>query len=295
MPEPLISNVSDTARWMAAYRAAESARPDALFDDPFAERLAGDRGRAIAAAAPRLTRSGGWVVTRTKLIDDLIAESVNAGCDRILNLASGFDARPYRLDVPPAMEWIEADLPEIINEKQRVLAGETARCRLSRVAVDLANASNRHAFLADATSGARNALVITEGLLLYLDEQQVRALAHDLHRDAIGGWVTDVIAPALIRKMMRQMPSLDKAPMKFEPSDGVAFFERQGWTVTDIRSILKEAGRRKRLPTVLRPIAYLPDPNPRKLAHARWSGVVRFEHGHVLPLRCGARATAVDR
>ena len=34
MPEPLISNVSDTARWMAAYRAAESARRDALFNDP---------------------------------------------------------------------------------------------------------------------------------------------------------------------------------------------------------------------------------------------------------------------
>lgn len=54
MPEPLISNVPDTARWMAVYRAAESARPDALFDDSYAERFAGDRGRAIAAVAPRL-------------------------------------------------------------------------------------------------------------------------------------------------------------------------------------------------------------------------------------------------
>lgn len=277
MPEPLISNVSDTARWMAAYRAAESARPDALFDDPLADRLAGDRGRAIAAAAPRLTRNGWWWITRTKLIDDLIAESVKHGCDRVLNLAAGFDTRPYRLDVPPAMEWIEADLPEIINEKQRLLAGETARCLLSRVAVDLADTPSRHAFLADATSGARNALVITEGLLLYLDERQVWALSHDLHRTEIGGWVTDVIAPAIVRKMMRQMPSLDKAPMKFEPSEGVAFFERHGWTISAIRSILKEAGRWKRLPTVLRPIARLPDPNPRKLAHAPWSGVVRFE------------------
>lgn len=279
MPEPLISNVSDTAQWMAAYRAAESARPDGLFDDPLADRLAGDRGRAIAAAAPRLTRNGWWWITRTKLIDDLIAESVKNGCERVLNLATGFDTRPYRLDVPPAIEWIEADLPEIINEKQRLLAGETARCRLSRIAVDLADTPSRHAFLADATSGARNALVITEGLLLYLDERQVWALAHDLHRPAIGGWVTDVIAPAIVRKkMMRQMPSLDKAPMKFEPSEGVAFFERHGWTVSAIRSILKEAGRWKRLPTVLRPIAHLPDPNPRKLAHAPWSGVVRFEH-----------------
>jgi methyltransferase (TIGR00027 family) len=278
MPEPLISNVSDTARWMAAYRAAESARHDALFNDPFAERLAGDRGRAIAAAAPRLARNGWWWVTRTKLIDDLVAESVHNGCARVLNLATGFDTRPYRLDLPTAIEWIEADLPEIINEKQRLLTGETARCRLSRVAVDLADAPSRKAFLADATNDARNALVITEGLLLYLSEQPVRALADDLRRTEIGRWITDVIAPALVRRTMRQMPNLDKAPMTFEPTDGVAFFERHGWSVGAIHSILKQARRWKRLPTVLRPLSYLPDPNPRNLAHAPWSGVVRFEH-----------------
>lgn len=262
---------------MAAYRAIESTRPDALFDDSHAGRLAGDRGRAIAAAGPRLSRSGWWWITRTKLIDDFVGSSVQNGCDRILNLASGFDTRPYRLDVPPAIEWIEADLPEIVDEKQRFLAKEMARCRLSRVAVDLADTASRRAFLADALSGASNGLVITEGLLLYLDEPQVRALAHDLHRNEIGVWVTDLIAPAIVRRMMRQMPSLDNAPMKFEPSEGVGFFERQGWTVSAIRSILKEAKRWKRLPTVLRPVAYMPDPNPRKLGRAPWSGVVRLE------------------
>lgn len=39
-----VTGVSDTARWVAVYRAWESARPDALFHDPFAQRLAGDRG-----------------------------------------------------------------------------------------------------------------------------------------------------------------------------------------------------------------------------------------------------------
>jgi O-methyltransferase involved in polyketide biosynthesis len=42
MSQPLVSNVSDTARWVAVYRAWESARPDALFRDAFAERFAGD-------------------------------------------------------------------------------------------------------------------------------------------------------------------------------------------------------------------------------------------------------------
>jgi methyltransferase (TIGR00027 family) len=274
---PLISNVSDKARWMAAFRAAESARPDALFDDPFADTLAGDRGRAIAAATPRLIRSGWWWVVRTKLIDDLIAEALKSGCDRVLNLATGFDTRPYRLDLPSGLEWIETDLPEIVNEKQRLLKDETARCQLYRLAVDLADARSRAAFLEDATSGARNAVVITEGLLLYLSEKQVGALADDLRRKEIGGWITDLIAPVIVRGMMRRMPSLEKAPKTFEPTDGVAFFERRGWSVGDIRTIHRYAGRWQRLPTVLRPVAYIPDCNPRKLAHLPWSAVVRFD------------------
>lgn len=40
-----IENISDTARWVAVYRAMETARPDAIFRDPFADRLAGQRGR----------------------------------------------------------------------------------------------------------------------------------------------------------------------------------------------------------------------------------------------------------
>lgn len=79
----------------------------------------------------------------------------------MLNLATGFDTRPYRLDIPAATEWTEADLPEIIREKERLLAGETARCRLSRVAVDLADAPSRHAVLngADGLSEVATSLV----------------------------------------------------------------------------------------------------------------------------------------
>jgi O-methyltransferase involved in polyketide biosynthesis len=71
MNDPLVSNVSDTARWVAAYRAWESARPDALFRDPFAERLAGQRGQAIAQLMPRQARSGWPLIVRTYLIDRL--------------------------------------------------------------------------------------------------------------------------------------------------------------------------------------------------------------------------------
>ena len=131
--------------------------------------------------------------------------------------------------------------------------------------------------MADATSGARNAVVITEGLLLYLSRQQVGDLADDLRRNEIGGWITDLLAPVIVRGMMRRMPSLDKAPMTFEPADGVAFFEKREWSVGTIRTIHRYAGLWKRLPTVLRPAAHIPDCNPRKLAYLPWSAVVRFD------------------
>jgi len=48
-----IDHISDTARWVAVYRAMETARPDAIFRDPFADRLAGERGHQIVKEMPR--------------------------------------------------------------------------------------------------------------------------------------------------------------------------------------------------------------------------------------------------
>src|SRR5579862_7049636 len=104
-----VSNVSDTARWVAVYRARESARPDALFNDPFAKSLAGERGQAIAALMPAQARSGWPMVARTKLIDDLVLAAVAEDCDCVVNLAAGLDTRPYRLALPNSLRWIEAD------------------------------------------------------------------------------------------------------------------------------------------------------------------------------------------
>jgi methyltransferase (TIGR00027 family) len=278
MPEPLISNVSDTARWVAVYRAWESARPDALFRDPLAERLAGERGRAIAATAPRQARSGWPMITRTKLFDDLIAASLAEGCDRVLNLAAGFDTRPYRLDLPPQLQWFEADLPAMIEEKERLLAGEKPRCRVSRERVDLSDAAAREAFLSKATAGAKQALVISEGLLAYFDDEQVRALGRHLARPPIRWWLLDVAAPAILKMMVKGMGDrLRNAPMKFAPPDGVAFFEALGWKARDIRSIFRSAVQFRRVPSFLRVFALFPEPDPRKPGNARWSAVVRLE------------------
>ena len=127
--EPLIRNVSDTARWVAFYRAEESNRPDAIFSDPFARRLAGQRGEQIARSGLFTGKTSWPFVARTYLFDRVIQEQVQQGADMVVNLAAGLDARPYRMALPSALRWIEVDLPEILTHKEEILRNENRSAR----------------------------------------------------------------------------------------------------------------------------------------------------------------------
>src|SRR5262245_42221032 len=163
MTAPIIANISDTARWVAAYRARESARRDALFHDPYAARLAGEHGERIADAMNRPQGMGnGWpIVMRTLMMDKFVALSMKDGCDAVLNLAAGLDTRPYRLPLPASLPWIEVDLPEILNYKEGILDGERPVCALERRRVDLSDAAARRELLQEIGSRFRRVLVIT--------------------------------------------------------------------------------------------------------------------------------------
>src|SRR5436190_1700661 len=101
MADDTLQHVSDTALWVAYYRAEESERTDALFHDPYAKRLAGERGRRIAENMGPSARYTRWtLVIRTVLIDRFIAAAVHDGVDTVVNLGAGLDSRPYRLGLP---------------------------------------------------------------------------------------------------------------------------------------------------------------------------------------------------
>jgi len=273
-PGSSITHVSDTARWTALHRATESARPDALFRDPLAERLAGDHGRAIVAAVPRSTRNGWWLVARTKIIDDAIAEAIADGCDRVLNLAAGLDTRPYRLDLPFDLTWVEADLPALLEEKTRLLADQTPRCRLTRTAVDLADPRARGAFFDDALDGATKALVLTEGLLMYLEDCDVVALSAAIRRPEVAWWMLDFAGPGLKAMMNKKMAGmLENAPFRFAPDNGLSWFEDLGWRTVHAESLLAAARRFRRLPPLMRLAARLPQPDLRHPGDRPWSAV----------------------
>ncbi len=274
--EPLIRNISDTARWAAVYRARESERKDALFRDPFARRLAGERGEQIADTLPKGNRNTWSWVMRTWLFDQLIAEQISQGVDLVVNLAAGLDARPYRLALPPSLTWIEVDLPELLDFKEAALEGEKSSCALERIRLDLSDREARRELFEELGRRAQKALILTEGLLLYLTRQEVGSLAEDLARPpAFQRWILDVVSPGLLRMIQRNWgKNLGDAgaPPKFAPLEGPPFFSGYGWDPTQVRSVFQAAARAKRLPFPLRLMARLPE-SPGPQGSRPWGGI----------------------
>lgn len=299
MSAPLVRNVSDTAHWVAYYRATESERRDALFHDPFARRLAGERGAQIAR-----TMSGGreasWpMAVRTRALDEMLLDLIeHHGADAVLSLAAGLDARPWRLELPAALRWIEADLPGVLEYKHEILAAETPRCVLETVRLDLTDAAARRALFARVGGSAQRVIVLTEGLLVYLAPEDVAALAIDLAAvPAFRWWMMDILSPRLLAMLQKRVGSaLREAPFRFAPREGVAFFRRFGWTETEFRSMWGEAERLHRLPPYLWPwklMAMFASPE-RRAALRRMSGFVRLERGGAVPPTQPGSSTSPD-
>ena len=275
-PEPMIRHISDTARWAAVYRARETERPSALFRDPFARRLAGERGEQIAASL-RFHDKNEWSwVTRTYLFDSFITRQILEGVDIVVNLAAGLDSRPYRMPLPGSLTWVEIDLPEIIDYKEETLRAEKPVCRLERVRLDLADVGKRRALFDELGRRAKKALIVTEGLLAYLAAEEVATLAEDLSRPrAFESWVLDLVSPGLLRMLQQATHSQFSqgvAPLKFGPGEGPQFFVRYGWSPADVRSVLKTAAGLKRVSFFMRLLALLPE-NPTRSGSRPWGGV----------------------
>jgi methyltransferase (TIGR00027 family) len=274
-----IRDISDTARWVAIYRAQETERPDAHFRDPFARRLAGERGRQIADSMPFAAKASWSFVARTWLVDRFVAEGIARGADLVINLAAGLDARPYRMSLPPSLRWVEIDLPGILDAKEEALRGEKPVCALERVRLDLSDAGARREAFAKLGQGAKRALILTEGLLIYLPAEGVEALARDLAAPpAFREWIIDLSSPGLLKMLSKNMgASLDKAgaPLRFAPEEGPEFFAARGWKPREVETILHTAARLNRLPFFLRLISHIS--STRFQASRPWSAVLRLE------------------
>jgi len=132
----LASSVGATATMVAAARAAASRRPDPVIDDPFAEPLVRAVGLDLftkvasgeldfddvddGAGFPRMVDT---FAARARFYDDYFAAACSAGVRQVVIVASGLDARPYRLSWPVGTALYEIDQPEVIEFKTATLSG----------------------------------------------------------------------------------------------------------------------------------------------------------------------------
>jgi methyltransferase (TIGR00027 family) len=131
----LASSVGATATMVAAARAAASRRPDPVIDDPFAEPLvravgldlftkvaSGELDFADVDDGVGFPRMVDTFAARARFYDDYFAEAGSAGLRQVVIVASGLDARPYRLSWPAGTTLYEIDQPEVIEFKTATLS-----------------------------------------------------------------------------------------------------------------------------------------------------------------------------
>lgn len=156
----LASSVGVTATMVAAARAVATRAERPLINDPFAEplvravgvdlltRLAtgevnpdelNDAHDGSTGSAGAMSRMADNMAVRTKFFDEFFLDAAGAGVKQAVILASGLDARAYRLTWPAGTVVYEVDQPQVIEFKSRTLAELGAAPTADRrvVAVDL--------------------------------------------------------------------------------------------------------------------------------------------------------------
>ncbi|OBK15194.1 class I SAM-dependent methyltransferase [Mycobacterium asiaticum] len=211
----LASSVGATATMVAAGRALVTQAPDGLIDDPFAGPLV----RAVGVdfftkmidgelelesfenfSPDRMQAMINGMGVRTKYFDEYFANATAAGVRQAVILASGLDARAYRLPWPEGTVVYEIDQPQVIEFKTSTLAGIGAQPSAIRrtVAIDL-RADWPAALQAAGLDTTRPTAWLAEGLLIYLPpEAQDRLFDNITALSAPGSTVATEFVPGIV-------------------------------------------------------------------------------------------------
>jgi len=192
----LATSVGATATGVAVGRALASRGADPLINDPFAEplvravgvdfftRLASgdlDPAEVDDNAEFGMVRMRDMMAVRTRFFDEFFLEATNAGIRQAVILASGLDARAYRLPWPPGTTVYEIDQPEVIEFKTATLTklGAVPTTERRAVAIDL-----RHNWAGELRAAGLDPAQPTawsaEGLLPFLPPEAQDALLDNI-------------------------------------------------------------------------------------------------------------------
>lgn len=165
--------LGSTACWAASVRAHESRRTDRLFEDPWAEALAGPTGAAWTDEYG--DHSASLVIIRTRFFDEFLQQAAfQHGIRQIVLLGAGLDTRAYRLSWPAHTCFFELDQPHVIAAKQQILdaAGAQVACQRRTLGVDFMRPW-KDTLLAAGFDLTQPTAWLVEGLLFYLSNEQI--------------------------------------------------------------------------------------------------------------------------
>ncbi|WP_113718315.1 class I SAM-dependent methyltransferase [Arthrobacter dokdonensis] len=223
-----------TGRWIAAARAFETARPDRLFNDPWADVLAGDVGRATLEAADY----NPFLPVRTRYIDDRIIGAARKNSQIVL-LGAGLDTRAFRLPLPAGCTVFEIDFEEAFTKKEELLRTVPAACERRCVHADLSEAWS--GFLLEAGFDRHApAIWVAEGLFFYLTAATVESLLHNAAALSAEGstFLADTFGTGLLAlKGLAPLVAMRKGtgrPLPFCTDEPEALFRAAGWTSTSV-------------------------------------------------------------
>lgn len=194
---PDLTGVAETLLIPLYIRALESQRPDALLRDERAVTFVTQMRPAFSRIKQikmdeedRVT-----LVLRNREFDrlarDFLARTPEA---TVIHIGCGLDARFERVD-NGRVEWYDLDLPEVINLRWQFIGGEEGRYHL------LAGSVFDHKWLNMVNpQHPRSFLFLAEGVFMYFQEAQIKALVLEL-RDRFPGaeLVFDAFSPFLVR------------------------------------------------------------------------------------------------
>lgn len=180
------TSVGTTAVMVAAARAAETKRDDALITDPYADMLVDGAGTGMwatmlddeivdkaAAIDPEIAaifcHMRNYQAVRTHFFDDHFTRATKAGIRQVVILASGLDSRAYRLAWPDGTTIFEIDQPKVLEYKAATLAANDVKpaATLHQVPVDLRN-DWPTALRENGFDPGQPTAWLAEGLLMYL-------------------------------------------------------------------------------------------------------------------------------
>ncbi len=206
-----LAGVSATTLWTLHNRASEARRPGGVIDDPWAVRLFD----AVGYDYQKFGKPNQSHALRARAFDAVATDYLRAHPKAaVVALAEGLQTSFWRLDAAGVLgeaTWYSVDLPAVMELREQLLP------RDHRI-VDIAQSVLDRSWM-DRVDGSNGVFITAEGLFMYLDPADVRALIADCAARFPGGQLMfDSIPPWLSRRTLRGLKLSDRyqaPPMPF--------------------------------------------------------------------------------